>query len=257
VHALCVPRLLRICDSRSDMNDNNAMGNPMIASAMKGDLFVFDKGCSGRDVLLSIHNKDAFFLTPLHSQKVRTLRVLFTSELNMKDMAAPKAGEPDFVVTSVEECIFENGQPTRCAKYKDMKLALVTFWRYDQHSHIWRSVTVMTDLPISADGKRIGPYTYEEIALIYRDRWQIEHFFKKIKGHLSFDHLVNRSKNGIEIMVYMTLIAAMLMIWAKRVTGVTTGWGPVKVWLESGCRNWISELIRTQTHLYRQTARAG
>lgn len=56
-----------------------------------------------------------------------------------------------------------------------------------------------------------------EITNIYKQRWNIECFFKFIKQELNFSHLVNRSKNGIEIMLYATLIAATLILCYKEV----------------------------------------
>ena len=59
----------------------------------------------------------------------------------------------------------------------------------------------------------LSPY---EIAAIYKQRWEIEVFFKFIKQNLNFKHFVSRSENGIKVMLYMTLIAAILLIVYKK-----------------------------------------
>ncbi len=41
-------------------------------------------------------------------------------------------------------------------------------------------------------------------------------FFRFIKQQLNFSQLINRNLNGIEVMVYMTLILAMMIIVYKR-----------------------------------------
>jgi Transposase DDE domain/Domain of unknown function (DUF4372) len=46
---------------------------------------------------------------------------------------------------------------------------------------------------------------------IYRTRWDIEVFFKFLKQHLNFGHLLNRSENGIKVVMYVTMIAAILL----------------------------------------------
>jgi IS4 transposase len=51
-----------------------------------------------------------------------------------------------------------------------------------------------------------------DITEIYRLRWDIEVFFRFLKQELNFSHFVSRSINGIKIMTYMTLIAAMLIL---------------------------------------------
>lgn len=50
----------------------------------------------------------------------------------------------------------------------------------------------------------------ELIGLIYLYRWQIEIFFKWIKCNLGLSHLLAESKQGVEIQVYLALIATLL-----------------------------------------------
>ena len=47
----------------------------------------------------------------------------------------------------------------------------------------------------------------KEIADYYRKRWDIEVFFRFLKQELNLSHLVSLNKNGIEVMVYMTMIS--------------------------------------------------
>jgi hypothetical protein len=58
--------------------------------------------------------------------------------------------------------------------------------------------------------------TAKEVADYYRRRWDIEVFFRFIKQELNVSHLVSLSKNGIEVMVYMTLIVSMLILIYKK-----------------------------------------
>jgi hypothetical protein len=58
------------------------------------------------------------------------------------------------------------------------------------------------------------------IADTYRQRWEIEVFFKFIKQHLNVTHLVSRQKNGIEVMLYMTMIVAILILVFKKLNGI-------------------------------------
>ncbi|MBX0333172.1 IS4 family transposase [Pontibacter sp. HSC-14F20] len=51
-----------------------------------------------------------------------------------------------------------------------------------------------------------------QVAAIYRERWQIEVLIKFLKQHLQLEHLVTRNENGIQVMRYMTLIVALLLI---------------------------------------------
>lgn len=49
------------------------------------------------------------------------------------------------------------------------------------------------------------------IANEYKVRWSIEVFFKFLKQNLSFAHLLSINLNGIKVMLYMTLIMALLV----------------------------------------------
>ncbi len=55
-----------------------------------------------------------------------------------------------------------------------------------------------------------------EITEIYKRRWDIEVFFKFIKQLLNFSHLVSRNENGIKVILYVTMIAAILLLEYKK-----------------------------------------
>lgn len=56
----------------------------------------------------------------------------------------------------------------------------------------------------------------KEISDYYKKRWDIEVFFRFMKQELNLSHLVSLNKNGIEVMLYMTMIAAMLLLIYKK-----------------------------------------
>lgn len=49
------------------------------------------------------------------------------------------------------------------------------------------------------------------IALLYRWRWQIELFFRWLKVHAHFAHLISRSRNGMTLGFYVAVIAVLLI----------------------------------------------
>jgi hypothetical protein len=55
----------------------------------------------------------------------------------------------------------------------------------------------------------------KDIAQAYRRRWDIEVFFRFIKQELNVSHLISLNKNGIQVIMYMTLIVAMLILIYK------------------------------------------
>ena len=57
----------------------------------------------------------------------------------------------------------------------------------------------------------------EVVGLIFRQRWTVEIFFRFFKHVLGCRHLLSHRHNGIEIQVYMAIIACMLIaLWTGR-----------------------------------------
>lgn len=66
---------------------------------------------------------------------------------------------------------------------------------------------------------RLGPTT---IARIYKDRWQIELFFKALKQNLRVKTFVGTSANALHIQIWTALIALLLLKFLQ--LKATFGW---------------------------------
>ena len=51
------------------------------------------------------------------------------------------------------------------------------------------------------------------IAQIYRDRWQVELFFKALKQNLKVKTFVGTSENALRIQIWTALLSLMLLKW--------------------------------------------
>jgi len=49
------------------------------------------------------------------------------------------------------------------------------------------------------------------IAAIYKERWQIELFFKALKQHLRIKTFVGTSENAVQVQIWIALIAMLLL----------------------------------------------
>ncbi len=56
----------------------------------------------------------------------------------------------------------------------------------------------------------------KQVTQCYKKRWDIEVFFRFIKQELNFKHFLSVNENGLQVMLYMTLIVAMLLMLYKR-----------------------------------------
>jgi hypothetical protein len=243
-----LPRFLHLCSEQTEASDNPGLGDAMIAATRAGDLWIVDAGLCDRDRLLQIHQKDGFFLVPQHGQKLRALETVWeapapngTPPLPAPD---PRRSAAPFRLLRVERAVFENSREARSAKERQkwapMPLLVLYGERWDERSQSWKPLVLLTNLPLSADRQHAGPYAFAEVAELYRRRWEIETFFKFLKQHLTYDHLLSHSENGIRVMIWMALIAAVLLIWYKRVTGRRDYWNVVKFWFAEQVRVWTA-----------------
>lgn len=240
-----LPRLLRVCEKQSETSDSVAIGDAMIQSARPNDLWVFDKGCNSRDRLLKLHQAGAYFLTPHSTQALQERETVWQSP-DAAPTAQPGKDEPTFVVRHVEQAYFGNSQESagKRAQWRQMPLLFVHGLRWDTRNGRWTPMVLMTNLPLREDRQGAGPYTWTELADVYRQRWEIEVVFKFLKQHLGYDHPTSRSENGIRVMIYMALIAALLLIWYKRQTNIKNGWRSVRAWFAHDLRYWAEEALR-------------
>jgi IS4 transposase len=64
-----------------------------------------------------------------------------------------------------------------------------------------------------------GPTT---IAAIYKDRWEIELFFKALKQNLKVKSFVGTSENALRIQIWTALIAILILKWLHYIS--KAGW---------------------------------
>lgn len=101
------------------------------------------------------------------------------------------------------EVINKNGKISKISELVEEDFRVIRF-RPDGKKEDILLITNITDL--SAD----------EIAEMYKRRWDIEVFFRFLKQELNFSHFISLSENGIRVILYMTLIAAMLVMIYKK-----------------------------------------
>lgn len=238
-----LPQFLRLSKSAEESGDVIALGRAIETSMRPNELLVFDAGCHDRHRLLSIHKHSAFFLTPHSTQKLHVQRVVLQVTSDELVQRAPQKADPTYQLVRVEECRFGNNADKKA--FVELPLVVIHGLRWDARSKLWRPLVLMTNLPLCDNDNKAGPYTFVEVAATYRSRWDIEIFFKFIKQHLGYSHIISRTENGLEVMIYMTLITALLMLWYKRLTKNKNGWPSVKRFMRDDAALWTKELMET------------
>jgi hypothetical protein len=89
------------------------------------------------------------------------------------------------------------------------RLRRITVWDVENERHI---VLITNHLDFGAT----------TIAAIYKERWQIELFFKALKQNLKIKTFVGTSENAIRIQIWTALIALLLLKWLHHLS--KAGW---------------------------------
>jgi hypothetical protein len=123
-----------------------------------------------------------------------------------------------FVLRLHNNVILEPVGPERPLTEKDRQAGVV--WDRAVRLGVHGEGPVMRVVRVEANGDVFHLVTTREdlsaelISLIYRQRWQIELFFKWIKTILNCRHWLAESPAGVEIQIYCVLIASLLlMLW--------------------------------------------
>jgi len=166
------------------------------ASCLKEEVVVFDRGLQTRDAFDQFTGDEKLFIgrskTQIHYQQ---------QQLN--ELIKDKPADATLTITSDSQgYLFNEKQQRTKHLYRVIRGVL---------DHNGEEICFITNIMDE------GAYL---IAAWYKQRWEIELFFKFLKQHLSASHLVNRTLNGIKVMIYMTMITAVLVLAYKKINKI-------------------------------------
>ncbi|MCB1595754.1 MAG: IS4 family transposase [Gammaproteobacteria bacterium] len=193
----------------------------------KGTTYVVDKGYTDYNWWHKINESKAFFVT---RAKVNiAMKVVKETDVEKKDEA---------IIQSDQIIHLTNHSPGggRKNKYANKDLRMVTIYREDK-----KPMKILTN---DFDRSAI------EIANLYKQRWQIELFFKWIKQKLKLKTYFGQSENAIRIQIYTALISYLLM---KLMQKASKGWSKLidlQTWLQHGL--FIKDSINTDYYRRRR-----
>lgn len=202
-------------DDREHQNENNALPET-IRNAAKSDrlhrnLYVIDRGLTSSDELSGLSKKPnrISFLVRI-SDKRRTDTV--------KDIPVDE-----------ESRILQD--KTRITIQKNDVVRIYSSGKSKPYPTFYRHVKALVEKPVINTDGEIVDYEKHIVNLLsdvmeleayqmlemYRQRWVIEVFFKFLKQNLNFSRLLSTKPNGLKVTMYMTMIAAMLiLIYARK-----------------------------------------
>lgn len=111
------------------------------------------------------------------------------------------------------EVVEEREPPTHRRILKDQSIRLTGLGAPEKCPHVLRRIEAMREdtgdiLVFLTNHHGLGAST---IAAIYKDRWQIELFFKALKQNLKIKTFVGTSANAVKIQIWTALMAMLLL----------------------------------------------
>ncbi|MDR2196065.1 MAG: IS4 family transposase, partial [Gallionellaceae bacterium] len=187
-HGTWIPEFVALGDGReSDLTQGRCFAFP------SGSIVVFDKGYVDYQWFKSLTDKGVFFVTRLRAKtpyQIQELRTLPADSAVISDQIIQLSG-------------------SRALKREAPRLRLVEYCCPQTGKH-YQFLTNHFGLSAST------------IAAIYKDRWQVELFFKAIKQSLQIKAFVGTSRNAVMTQLWIALIVYLLVAFARY--AAQSGW---------------------------------
>jgi len=156
-------------------------------------IYVVDRGYLDFEVLHRIHTSRAYFV--IRAKK----------DMNYSVVGQQKSDHPQVIADEeIQVPWLHRIQSSKRPKYPDI-LRLVTY-EDPETGKIYRFLT------------NIENFRPETIALIYKQRWQIELFFKWIKQHLKIKAFIGNSRNAVMTQIWIAMIVYLIFWYFKHQT---------------------------------------
>ena len=186
-----LPSDVKIFKEQKELSENIALKKAILSAELaENTIVVFDRGLQNRETLCKFTDEDILFVTRANEN------INYEFVKTFKKVEGIKT-------------------PTLCLE-EDLLVKL----KHKKHSITEKEFRLIISKSLQTKKKlffltNITDLSAKEITNIYKRRWDIEVFFKFLKQELNFKHFVSRTENGIKVMLYMTLILALLLIVYK------------------------------------------
>lgn len=156
------------------------------------DIHVFDKGLKSRNTFESFDNQEIAFVTRgSENTRYDIVRPMLYSDVSQN------TNELEFIEDNVVK-LYKSGKNSPI----DKEFRLIKYFVRKKQKYL---VFITNVWDIEA----------HQIAQIYKERWDIEVLFRFMKQEMNLTHFVCNDKNAIQVMLYCTMIATMLVLIYK------------------------------------------
>lgn len=151
----------------------------------KGSFVVFDKGYNDYEQYSEWTLEDIYFVTRQKDNAVYDS----LEEFEIEDQSDPGVLKDERIEVEKDG--------------KKIELRRIAYW-YEPHNKLYEYITNNFDL------------SAEKIAAIYKNRWQIEKIFKRLKQNFPLKYFLGDNQNAIEIQIWVSLIIQLIMLVVQR-----------------------------------------
>ena len=184
------PSSAELFTNQSDLNEGVTIPQVIKNYIDKRDnnVFVFDRGVKSRKIYNEL-DQELWFVTRINPGAIHEVVESFELEKNLV--------VGNLTIKSDDKVILFDKRHNRSNPFRLIQTE-------DQNGKaLWFVTNLLGD-------------TVETIVGIYKKRWDIEVFFRFLKQELNFKHIFSTKINGLQIMLYMTMIVSMLILVYKK-----------------------------------------
>ena len=177
-----IPAFILITDGK--YHDSNALD---VIVPNEGAIYLMDKAYIDFEALYRIHNVNAYFV----SRAKTSLKY---------DVVEQNFNIDESTGLRTDKTIVLNGYKSK--KLYPEKLRLVDFYDKETNNYL---VFITNNLDVTA----------MEVAYLYKNRWQVEVFYKWIKQNLIIKKLWGHSENAVKIHIWMAICTYLIVAYTK------------------------------------------
>ncbi len=197
-----IPKAVKFFKEKSYVNENLALGDAILDAALSDkEIAVMDMGLNSRKTWETFSLKEIRFTARLRPDaKFEKVKELTPIDINRPIITDSLAIEQD-----IEVYLFARGGKKTTTTFRLISATMLK---------TGEKICFLTNL------MDVDAFSATDIAQIYRARWAIEAFFKFLKQHFNLKHFMSHNENGIQVVLYITLITAMLIYIFKNLNEI-------------------------------------
>ena len=166
-------------------------------------VYIFDRGQSSAEAFKDMKSEESLLFIGRLNENRRLEQVKLFDTINVDFKQGKLQEDGLYKLYKKVTKISRNGKESHFMELVDEEFRVIRFSVEGKEEDI---ILITNILHLCAN----------EIAMMYRRRWDIEVFFRFLKQELNFSHFLSLNDNGIQVVLYMTLITAMLVMIYKK-----------------------------------------